>query len=184
MRRSSRLLATVKSASRFLETDAPTGLTGLSNHPAPRPALLQTYSRTLGLLNRLPTSSVYRQSCEALTKHRAKIVEETVPEGYEAWHERVKKQIEASPAAYGKYLGDNGVFMYAAAGEVKAIPWDGEVNKKSARTEGSNTYTDAESKTKEVEKEAQAIEQADKEGTLPTVDDLEPEPPLTRDQYV
>lgn len=55
----------------------PTGLTGIYQHPNPRPALISLYNHTLSTLNtKFPSSSIYRQSVEALTKNRLKIVEE------------------------------------------------------------------------------------------------------------
>lgn len=183
MRSSSRLFATVKSASKFLEANTPTGLTGLSTHPSPRPALIYTYRKTLSRLEQLPPSSVYRQATETLTKQRLKIVEDTVPEGLDAWAERVKKQIEASPAAYGKLIGPDGTFSYEGLGHEKAVPWDGEVDKRTAQQEGTNSEQEASKKGAVVQKDLQDVEIADKEGILPSIDDLEIEPPLTREQY-
>ncbi|CAN3375230.1 hypothetical protein DIURU_001068 [Diutina rugosa] len=61
----------VKSASGY-----PTGLTGLYQHPNPRPALIALYNHTLDFLKtEFPSNSVYRQSVEALTKNRLQIVE-------------------------------------------------------------------------------------------------------------
>lgn len=55
----------------------PTGLAGLYQHPNPRPALISLYNHTLSYLNKnFPEHSVYRQSVEAMTKNRLKIVEE------------------------------------------------------------------------------------------------------------
>ncbi len=184
MRSSSRLFATVKSASKFLEANTPTGLTGLSTHPSPRPALIYTYRKTLSKLEQLPPSSVYRQSTEALTKQRLRIIEDFVPEGFDAWTERVKKQIEASPKAYGRLIGPDGSFSYEGLGHAKPLSWDGEVDKSSAQQEGTNSLGEAESKATTVQKDILEVDTADKEGVLPTIDDLELEPPLTREQYV
>ena len=184
MRSSSRLFATVKSVSKFLDANTPTGLTGLSTHPSPRPALIYTYRKTLSKLTQLPPSSVYRQSAEALTKQRLKIVEDTVPEGFDAWAERVKKAIETSPKAYSKMIDAEGSFTYQGLGKEKPIIWDGEVDKKSALQEGSNSMGEAERKGLAVKYDVSGVETADKEGVLPTIDDLEQEPPLTREQYV
>ena len=184
MRSSSRLFATVKSASKYLEANTPTGLTGLSTHPAPRPALIYTYRKTLSKLTQLPTSSVYRQSTEALTKQRLQIVEEAVPEGFEEWAARVKKQIEASPAAYGKMVGADGSFTYEGSGLAKTIPWDGEVKRRDARQEGVNDMKAADKKAEAVQKEFDEQDRVDQHGELPSIDDLEQEPPLSRDQYV
>ena len=183
MRSSARLFATVKSASKYLEPNTPTGLTGLLTHPAPRAALVYNYRTTLSKLTQLPTSSVYRQSTEALTKQRLKIVEETIPEGFDAYLERVKKQIDASPAAYGKLKGSDGSFSYAALAENRPIPWDGGVNRQNAQSEGVNNLSAAEKKVAAAQKEIDAQDRAVKEGELPTVDDLETEPPLTAEQY-
>ncbi|ANB14054.1 hypothetical protein AWJ20_5010 [Sugiyamaella lignohabitans] len=55
----------------------PTGITGIWQHPNPRPALVKVYEHTLSLLSsKFPTESVYRQSVENLTKARKQIVEE------------------------------------------------------------------------------------------------------------
>ena len=55
----------------------PTGITGLAHHPQPRNQLLGVYTATLESLQGIPEHSVYRQSVEALTKERLKIVEST-----------------------------------------------------------------------------------------------------------
>lgn len=62
----------VKAASGY-----PTGLAGIYQHPNPRPALIELYSRTLKVLDtQFPKESIYKQSVETLTKNRLKIVEE------------------------------------------------------------------------------------------------------------
>ena len=64
--------------SRILRTARwPTGITGLRHHPQPRNQLLGVYTATLESLKEIPEHSVYRQSVEALTKDRMKIVEST-----------------------------------------------------------------------------------------------------------
>ena len=177
-------MATVKSASKFLEPNAPTGLTGVLNHPAPRPALIYTYKQTLDRLREIPKSSVYRQSTEALTKHRLAIVEATKPQGYEKWLERVRKQIEASPTAYSKLLNEDGSLGSSKLYVEPVDNWDGVVTRKDARQEGTNTMSEAERKGKLVAAEVTHVDQEDRDGRTPTVEDLEAEPPLTRDQYV
>ena len=99
MRASLRLLAAVKPG-RYLEAGNPTGLTGLFNHPAPRSTLLYLYGSTLDKLQRLPETSVYRQSAEAITKHRMKIMESIKPEGYDEWIVKAKEKVEAHPEAF------------------------------------------------------------------------------------
>lgn len=102
MRATKRLLAAVKQSG-FLEPGAPTGLTGLYTHRSPRAALLYTYSSTLDKLKQIPESSVYRQSTEALTKHRLAIVEKHIPSGYEAWQDRVAKYVEENKTTFERY---------------------------------------------------------------------------------
>lgn len=54
----------------------PTGLTGIYQHPNPRPALISLYKATLAeLAEKFPADSIYRQSVENLTKARLAIVE-------------------------------------------------------------------------------------------------------------
>lgn len=55
----------------------PTGLTGIYQHPNPRPALIALYNHTLTVLDtKFPKDSVYKQSVEALTRNRLKVVQE------------------------------------------------------------------------------------------------------------
>jgi len=105
MRPAIRLLASVQRSgggAQFLEPGAPTGLTGLLTHSSPRSTLLYLYSTTLDKLKQFPESSVYRQSTEALTKHRMSIVEKTKPAGLEEWQTRVQKVVEKNPEAFRK----------------------------------------------------------------------------------
>ena len=90
MRRTFRLLANVKPA-RYLEPGTATGLTGVYTHPSPRSTLLFLYSTTLDKLKAVPEHSVYRQSVEALTKHRMAIVESAVPPGYDEWAAKARR---------------------------------------------------------------------------------------------
>ena len=99
MKAAFRLLAAVKHG-RYLEAGNPTGLTGLFTHPAPKSTLLYLYNYTLVKLNALPEHSVYRQSAEALTNHRLKIVESIKPEGYEEWAKRVAELVEKNPGDF------------------------------------------------------------------------------------
>ncbi|KAI8819556.1 ETC complex I subunit conserved region-domain-containing protein, partial [Fimicolochytrium jonesii] len=52
-----------------------TGLYGLAVHPNPRPHLISLYQRLLHSLERVPASAAYRQSAEALARHRLEVVE-------------------------------------------------------------------------------------------------------------
>ena len=99
MRATQRLLAAVKPG-RFLEPGNPTGLTGLFNHSAPRSTLIYLYGATLKKLESLPEHSVYRQSTEALTKHRMSIIESIKPDGFDAWYTRAKETMEKNPDAF------------------------------------------------------------------------------------
>ncbi|EMC93265.1 hypothetical protein BAUCODRAFT_36937, partial [Baudoinia panamericana UAMH 10762] len=94
MRSATRLLASLASSATstaaknptFLEAGSPTGLTGLFTHSTPRTTLIQLYNSTLTKLRQnFPESSVYRQSVEALTKHRLAIIESVKPSGLEEW---------------------------------------------------------------------------------------------------
>ncbi|KAI2780797.1 ETC complex I subunit conserved region-domain-containing protein [Daldinia loculata] len=100
MRRTLRLFAAVKPA-RYLEAGAPTGLTGLFTHSSPRSTLLYLYTRTLEKLQDVPESSLYRQSVEALTKHRLAIVEAAEPPGHAEWAARARKIAEGNPSRFG-----------------------------------------------------------------------------------
>ncbi|KAK7187989.1 hypothetical protein DPSP01_003125 [Paraphaeosphaeria sporulosa] len=99
MRAAARLLAAVRQG-KYLEPGAPTGLTGLLTHPSPRSTLLYHYQATLDKLQQIPESSVYRQSTEALTKHRLKIIEEAVPAGWAQWQETVQDKIHEDPTGF------------------------------------------------------------------------------------
>lgn len=172
----------MKSASKYLEPHTPTGLTGLSTHPSPRPALIYTYRETLKRLKALPKTSVYRQATEALTKQRLEVVEAVKPEGYEQWMERVRKQIDANPAAYSKLMHDDGTLTSEKLHVDKVDVWDGQVSRQDSLPEGSNSKIQAERKAAAIRKEVEVVDKEDKEGRVPEVEDLEVEPPLTRAQ--
>ncbi|KAF4556396.1 ETC complex I subunit conserved region-containing protein [Elsinoe fawcettii] len=98
--RATTLLRAVARSSQHLEAGAPTGLTGLLTHASPRSSLIYIYSHTLDKLKQFPESSVYRQSTEALTKHRLNIIESVKPAGLSEWQEKVRATIEAHPQAF------------------------------------------------------------------------------------
>ncbi|EER22956.1 hypothetical protein D8B26_004239 [Coccidioides posadasii str. Silveira] len=127
MRATLRLLANVKPG-RYLEPFAPTGLTGLNTHPSPRPTLIYLYQTTLDKLKTIPESSVYRQSTEALTRHRLNVVQSVKPPGFDSWLQRVKAAVAENPEAYKTALRPDGSY---AAYEQKEKPkeekdWSGE----------------------------------------------------------
>ncbi|KAA8650572.1 hypothetical protein EYZ11_003545 [Aspergillus tanneri] len=129
MRSTLRLLANIKSP-RYLEPFAPTGLTGLLTHPSPRPTLIYLYTSTLQKLKAFPETSAYRQSTEALTRHRLQIVESTKPPGFDAWLERVKKTVAAEPERFASLRRSDGSYAAAMRDDGSDNPrgeeWDGE----------------------------------------------------------
>ncbi|KAI0165009.1 ETC complex I subunit conserved region-domain-containing protein [Xylariaceae sp. FL1272] len=156
MRAALRLLANVKPA-RYLEAGNPTGLTGLYTHSSPRSTLLSLYSQTLDKLNNFPESSLYRQSTEALTKHRMTIVEAAEPPGLKEWQEKASKILKESPGTIADLRGNtprvetiNGnVFLHRSDLQEKDIrytEWDGESDegdgREGLRGEGDRTATD------------------------------------------
>jgi len=173
MRSSLRLLAKVKTG-KFLEPNTPTGLTGLTTHPAPRPALILTYRQTLDKLQQLPPTSVYRQSTEALTKHRLSIVESAKPAGYDEWLARVQKQISANPEAYKDMKRQDGTYAHDRIPEENNDVWDGVVTRQSALDTGVFTESAALNRGRVIQEEVEIAERPER----PTVDDLETEPPL------
>jgi NADH dehydrogenase (ubiquinone) 1 alpha subcomplex subunit 5 len=144
MRRTFRQLAAVKPA-RYLEAGSPTGLTGLFTHAAPRSTLLYLYSSTLDKLKEIPESSLYRQSTEALTKHRMSIISAVEPEGYKEWSEKAKAIVAEHPEVFNtpeggvdhdmgrhlKILRDGRVFVRSKVDQElddTTDEWDGEEN--------------------------------------------------------
>jgi len=126
MRAAARLFASVKSG-QFLEAGTPTGLTGLLTHPSPRSTLLYHYNSTLDKLKKIPESSVYRQSTEALTKHRLAVIEQTKPAGWDAWQQKIMLQVSEDPERY-QVLNTSG-------GETVVMPNEAEVDLRSRRAE-------------------------------------------------
>jgi NADH dehydrogenase (ubiquinone) 1 alpha subcomplex subunit 5 len=130
MRAAARLFASVKPG-QFLEAGSPTGLTGLTTHPSPRSTLLYHYTSTLDKLKQIPESSVYRQSTEALTKHRLEIVSQSKPAGWDEWQEKTKGQLEKDPGLVEIIKHSQGqTLMLPKYQDVdersKAAEWDGE----------------------------------------------------------
>jgi NADH dehydrogenase (ubiquinone) 1 alpha subcomplex subunit 5 len=130
MRAALRLFASVKPG-QFLEAGTPTGLTGLLTHPSPRSTLLYNYNSTLDKLKQMPESSVYRQSTEALTRHRLKIIQESIPAGWKEWTEHVEMQIASDPDHYKvTKTTDGDMYMLPRDQDVDTrsnkLEWDGE----------------------------------------------------------
>src|SRR6266536_1216995 len=122
MRRTFRQLAAVKPG-RYLEAGTPTGLTGLHTHPTPRSTLIYLYSSTLDKLKQFPETSLYRQSTEAVTKHRMSIISAVEPAGYKEWSEKAKKTLAEHPEVFS--TPDGGV-AHDDGQHVKAVR-DGKV---------------------------------------------------------
>ncbi|KAK1081263.1 hypothetical protein LTR33_004841 [Friedmanniomyces endolithicus] len=177
MRAASRLLATASRSNEFLRPGAPTGLTGLLTHSAPRSTLLYLYSSTLEKLSHFPESSVYRQSTEALTKHRLKIIEDIRPGGLAEWQERVKKTVDGNPEAFRR------VPVLAASGSTEHnIVW------KASAIQGTQTdeYEDDPTAQPQLEGLRTAEERANQREILERdpvmIPRIEPEPALTLGQ--
>lgn len=143
MRSTTRLFASVRSGARYLEANTPTGLAGLATHPAPRSTLIYLYTKTLEKLKEIPESSLYRQSTEAVAKHRMEIVSSVKPAGYDAWAAKAKKLLEEHPEVFntpeggidydkGRHLKEvfsGKSFVTTRADEVldeERLEWDGE----------------------------------------------------------
>lgn len=188
MRATLRLFAAVRPAAKYLEAGAPTGLTGLNTHPSPRSTLLYLYTSTLDKLKAVPEHSVYRQSVEALTKHRMALVEAAVPPGYDAWADKARRLLDEHPdeftVASGTSVSGATAIKVERGGQsfiVRHIPaeedmryqeWDGEVDE-GPELEGSRTLD-----------ERQDLRHVFERRDLGDVEhaEWEPEPQLTADQ--
>ncbi|KAK5998188.1 Complex I-29.9kD [Cladobotryum mycophilum] len=144
---------TMRALARYLEPGTPTGLTGLWTHSTPRSTLLYLYGSTLNKLQSIPETSLYRQSIEAVTKHRLGLVEKTVPQGYEEWAARARELIHKNPEQFrvssGRVDGSgvktvklgNRVFVVGSrpeAGDIRIEEWNGEEDE-GAELEGIRT---------------------------------------------
>jgi NADH dehydrogenase (ubiquinone) 1 alpha subcomplex subunit 5 len=180
MRSAARLYAAVsQSAPRTLQPGAPTGLTGLLTHPAPRSTLMYLYSSTLSKLQQIPESSVYRQATEALTKKRLDIIKAVKPEGYDAWNDRMQFRLHEIEEEYGqgKLTFEGQRFVLAQMFKEEK---DDRLNEYGGRTpfqilEGPVTQEMRDDEAKRFEKWL-----AQDKSNKPTI---EPEPLLTADQY-
>lgn len=183
MRPTTRMLA------RYLEAGTPTGLTGLWTHATPRSTLLFLYGTTLTKLQKLPESSLYRQSVEAVTKHRLSLVEKHSPPGHAEWEARAKKlvgkdasefrvasgRVDGSEARTVK-IGDK-VFVVGRkheGGDIRLEEWNGETNE-GPELEGARTLEEREDQALWAERKP--LEDHEKI-------EWEDEPQLTADQCV
>lgn len=190
MRATLRLFAAVRPAARYLEAGTPTGLTGLTTHASPRSTLLYLYTSTLDKLKAVPEHSVYRQSVEALTKHRMALVESEVPVGYAEWANKAAKLLSEHPeqfnVAAGSSVSGARAIKIERGGQafvVHQIPveedmryqeWDGELDE-GPELEGSRTAGEKEDLRHIFERrDISDVEQVE----------WEHEPQLTADQWV
>lgn len=187
MRTSLRLLAGVKPG-RYFQNGAQTGLAGLYTHDTPRSTLLFLYSTTLEKLQAAPEQSVYRQSVEAITKHRLAIVQAVKPEGYDAWLARAQKTVAENPDHFGSVarLGIDGAATWRVekggrtfiiqdvpdAVDQRLKEWDGERDE-GAEREGVRTLEER------ADQALSATRRSLEEAVTVT---WEPEPQLTADQ--
>lgn len=177
MRCTLRLLAKVQ-PEKFLEVGAPTGLTGILTHPQPRPTLIYTYKQILHKLKALPESSVYRQSTEAITKARLKIIQDAKPAGYEEWSSRVRAEVEKNPAAYSHVMQKDGSIAFSEAFKTTSEVWDGAPREALPEGPSDEATVNLKGMAIKAEDERQDVVEA------PRPSDLEQEPPLDADQYV
>lgn len=92
---SSTITSAAAGASSLARAKATTEMTGLAVHPAPIQALHDTYTKTLSLLNSLPSESVYRQATQALTENRLQAVQKIQQENQNAVNSGDKEQVES-----------------------------------------------------------------------------------------
>lgn len=182
MRNAVRLFASVKPA-RFLEAGNPTGLTGLYTHPTPRSTLIYLYNSTLDKLKGLPEHSVYRQSTEAVTRHRLKIVDSIIPNGYADWLKRAEKKIEENAALFdGRRPGPHSISERGGQLFVTTIGKE-EEDERVEEWDGEKVSTGTLEGTRTPEERKGQKHIAQEEGS---VDDSgfvwEPEPPLEASQ--
>ena len=173
MRNTLRLLAIVKPG-RYLEAGNPTGLTGLFTHPAPRSTLLYLYGATLDKLKAFPDHSVYRQSTEALTKHRMKIIESIKPEGYEEWAKQAAEKIEKFPEAFQP--GGNYIRKTAGSQDFVSLEEHDDEDQEWTSLEGTRSSEEKAAETALLQKGRRTDYSKDVQ--------WEPEPPLEASQYV
>jgi hypothetical protein len=177
MRGALRLLAKVQ-PEKFLEVGAPTGLTGILTHPHPRPTLIYTYNQILNKLKAIPETSVYRQSTEAITKARLKIIQDAKPAGYEEWRTRVKAEIEKNPDAYAHVMQKDGSIAFSEPSETSSETSDGAPPEVFSEGPCDEATMNLKAAAIKADIERQTVQQP------PKPSELEQEPPLDKDQYV
>jgi NADH dehydrogenase (ubiquinone) 1 alpha subcomplex subunit 5 len=93
-----------------------TGITGLAVHPDPLPELTKTYESTLTILSSIPSSSVYRQGVEALTRRKLNIVQ-----GASGDVTAVEKQLEEGQIEESLDIAQDELTLAAKMVEWKAL---------------------------------------------------------------
>ena len=184
MRPAFRLLAAVKHG-RHLEAGNPTGLTGLFTHPAPRSTLLYLYSSTLDKLKSFPEHSVYRQSAEALTNHRMKVVESIKPEGYEEWARKAADLVEKNPRVFDTPEGSPQRVSEHSGGTFVTTQQRKQDDEREEEWDGEKVATPTlEGPRSRSERAYQQYLKQDNPAAGADAAKWEPEPPLEASQYV
>lgn len=175
-----RMLASIK-PERFLEAGNPTGLTGLFTHPSPRSTLLYLYSTTLEKLKAIPEYSVYRQSTEALAKHRYNAVDSIKPPGYQEWTKRAEEKVWK----YRHILMDQkqGPHRLDTVGESLYVVTEGPGEMDEREIEGDGQYQTPSGSGSNTGTVNQSFQ---RQGNRSNIDETnwEPEPSLEASQYV
>jgi NADH dehydrogenase (ubiquinone) 1 alpha subcomplex subunit 5 len=150
--------------------------------------LIYLYSTTLQKLQTFPESSAYRQSVEALTRHRLQIIESQKPAGFDAWLERVRKTVGAEPERFAKLQRADGSFTHAAAQQkdgtdnARGEEWDGE--ERTPTTEGPARTPQQEAEWHKIMAEASETTEKAESDFYNEEMKWESEPALDADQYV
>jgi NADH dehydrogenase (ubiquinone) 1 alpha subcomplex subunit 5 len=149
------------------------------------------YSTTLMKLQQIPESSVYRQSVEALTKKRLAIVEAQTAPGHYAWLDTMRYRItefqEKQKAAGLETMAENlkyegNEFYLASLGsreiDEREVEWDDEPVVEPT-LEGPRSGAELAKEQAQIDKFAKTEEEKQRFRLK-----LDPEPLLTREQYV
>ncbi|KAI1499345.1 ETC complex I subunit conserved region-domain-containing protein [Biscogniauxia marginata] len=184
MRPTLRLLASVKP--RYLQPGNPTGLTGLYTHGSPRSTLLYLYRLTLDKLGRIPESSLYRQSAEALTRHRLAVVEAAVPPGHREWAERHARLLDAHPDALQSQFGPAAAVRVAGGVAFAERPDPPNVDERYEEWDGEEQDLPADEGLRGRAERSDILRLQPRskwtQGAVPEDEAWEPEPQMTADQ--
>ena len=140
----------------------------------------------------MPESSLYRQSTEALTRHRLSIISAAEPEGHAAWSEKAQKTIVEHPEVFNTPAGGVphdeskhvkvtklGQHFVVSEPELEVDDtreeWDSEVQTVGFSSGGMS---------EEDEAKDQGVMDMERPGSDTKTVELDPEPQLTADQYV